>query len=460
MKHIHFIGIGGVGMSALAIISKQKGMKVTGSDVENIYFLGDMLKENGIDARPFNVDNLKDKPDVVVVGAAWDDKNIEVAEAKRLHLDMMAYSEFLGQIMSEYKGIAIAGIHGKTTVTAMTAFLMDKARMSPSFLIGCKTAPNLGTNARLGDGEYFVTEADEYKKSASDLTSKFLDLKPFIEVITSIEMDHPDVFNTVEDIYRSFYRFACKVPRSGLVIGCIDSDKVKKLSLSLADRRFESYGFSIGANWRIIDYEVEPGVQTFSIKKDKNIYGPFQLSIPGKYNVLNATAAIVVCLTVGVKANTIQKYLPEFVGAERRFQIVGERNGVLVIDDYAHHPTAIQATLKGARDFYPGRKIICVFQPHTYSRTKELLGDFAKSFDDADQVIITDIYASAREKSGRIHARHLVEEAKKYHNNLQYIGELSEATEYLRENLEGGDVLIVMGAGDVYKVGASIVAGS
>lgn len=458
MKHVHFVGIGGVGMSGLAMICKQMGMRVTGSDVENIYFLSDMLKENGIDWKPFNIENVADKPDLVVVGAAWDEKNIEVEEAKKLHLDIMPYSELLGEIMGQYKGIAIAGIHGKTTTTAMTAFLMEKAKLSPSFLIGCKTAPNLGTNARLGNGEYFVAEADEYKKSANDLTSKFLDLKPQIAVITSIEMDHPDVFETVGDIYRAFYRFACKVPRSGLVIGCIDSDKVKKLSLSLADRRFESYGFSIGANWRIIDYSVEPGTQVFSIKKDKNIYGPFTLSIPGKHNVLNAVAAITVCLTIGVKATTIQKYLPDFVGAERRFQILGKKNGVVVVDDYAHHPTAIETTLLGAKDFYPGRRIVAVFQPHTYSRTKELLMEFAKAFMDADLVIITDIYASAREKSGRIHARHLVEEAKKYHNNLQYIGDLSEVVEYLQENLNEGDVLIVMGAGDVYKVGVGYMS--
>ena len=457
MKHVHFIGIAGVGMSGLAIICKQMGMKVTGSDVENIYFLSEMLIENEIEWKPFDIENLKNKPDLVVVGAAWDEKNIEVQEAKKLHLDMMPYSELLGEIMAQYKGIAIAGIHGKTTTTAMIAFLMEKARLAPSFLIGCKTVPNLGTNARIGDGEYFVAEADEYKKSANDLTSKFLDLKPQIAVITSIEMDHPDVFETVGDIYRAFYRFACKVPRSGLVIGCIDSDKVKKLSMSLADRRFESYGFSIGANWRIIDYSVEPGSQVFSIKKDKNIYGPFTLSIPGKFNVLNAAAAITVCLTIGMKANTVQKYLPEFVGAERRFQVLGKRNGVVVVDDYAHHPTAIAATLLGARDFYPGSRIVAVFQPHTYSRTKELLMDFAKAFEAADLVIITDIYASAREKSGRIHARHLVEETKKHHNNVQYIGELTEVLEYLKENLDNGDVLIVMGAGDVYKVGASLV---
>lgn len=458
MKHVHFIGIGGVGMSALAIIAKQKGMRVTGSDVENIYFLSDMLKKNNIDWKPFSDNNLKDTPDVVVVGAAWDEKNIEVQEAKKLHLNIKAYSEFLADIMSDYKGIAIAGVHGKTTTSAMTAFLLDKAKMSPSFLIGCREAPNLETNARVGEGEYFVTEADEYKKSAEDSQSKFLDLRPQIAVITSIEMDHPDIFNTVEDVYRAFYRFACKVPRTGLVIGCIDCDKVKKLSLSLADRRFESYGFSIGADWRIIDYSVEHGEQVFSIKRDKQIFGPFKLLVPGKYNVLNATAAIVVCLKVGVKPLTIQKYLPYFVGVERRFQIMGSRDGVLVVDDYAHHPTAIKATLEGAKDFYPGRKICCVFQPHTYSRTKELLEEFAQAFGSADLVVITDIYASAREKSGRIHARHLVERMKAFHQKVRYISDFSEIVAFLLETLDRGDVLIVMGAGDIYKVGVDYLS--
>lgn len=453
MKHVHFIGIGGVGMSALAIIAQQKGMKVTGSDVEDIYFIGDMLKDNHINWKPFSVENLKDKPDIVVVGAAWDEKNVEVQEAKKQHLTIKTYSEFLGEIMQDYKGVAVAGIHGKTTTTAMIAFLLASAKMSPSFLIGCRVAPNLGSNARLGEGEYFITEADEYKKSSSDFTSKFLDLKPEIAVVTSIEMDHPDIFETVEDVYRAFYRFACKVPRSGLVIGCVDCDKVKKLSLSLADRRFESYGFSYGADWRIIEYQVEPGEQSFSIKRDKQIYGPFKLTIPGEHNILNATAAIIVCLKIGVKPATLQRYLPEFSGVERRFQVLGEREGVVVVDDYAHHPTSIRATLQGARSFYPNRKICCVFQPHTYSRTKELLDEFAKSFDGADLVLITDIYASAREKSGRIHARHLVEETKKYNSHVYYVSKLDEAVDFLKENLERGDVLVVMGAGDIYKVG-------
>jgi UDP-N-acetylmuramate--alanine ligase len=457
VEHIHFIGIGGVGMSALAILAKQKGYKVTGSD-ENVYFTDSMLKKNGIEwYKEFSEKNLKIKPDYVVISAAYDEKNPEVAEAKSKHIPIKFYSQMLGEIMSSYRGIAIAGCHGKTTTTAMAAFLLEKARLSPSFLIGCREAPDLHSNARIGEGEFFVTEADEYKRAANDLQSKFFDIKMEFAVITSIEMDHPDVFETEEDVYRAFYKFACRIPRNGLIVGCIDSPKVKKLALSLADRKMETYGFSISADWRIVDYQLEAGKQIFTIKKAKQIYGPFELKIPGKHNVLNATAAIIVCLAAGVKAITLQKYLPEFSGVERRFQIVGERDGITVVDDYAHHPTAIKATLEGAKDFYPGRKIWAIFQPHTYSRTKELLEEFAKSFSSADEVVITDIYASAREKSGRIHAKHLVEEAKKNHEKVRYISDLKEIEAFLRENTESGDVLIVMGAGDIYKMGLSFL---
>lgn len=458
MRHIHFIGIGGVGMSALAILAKQKGFKVSGSD-ENVYFTDESLAKNDIEWQDgFKAENLQSKPDEVVVSAAYNEKNPEITEAQRLHIPIRPYSEMLAEIMSSFRGIAIAGIHGKTTTSAMAAYLLEQARFNPSYLVGCREVPNLGTNAKIGEGEWFVTEADEYKKSSDDLTPKFLDLKPEIVLITSIEMDHPDVFNTVEDVYRAFYKLACRVPRTGLIIGCIDSDRVKKLAGSLADRRFETYGFSLGADWRIIDYQVEPGRQVFSVKRDKRIYGPFQIMLPGKHNVLNATAALVVALTVGVKPATIQKYLPEFMGVERRFQLAGERDGITIIDDYAHHPTAIATTLEGAKEFYPGRKIWCVFQPHTYSRTKELLEEFAKSFGAADSVLITDIYASAREKSGRIHAKHLVVETKKYHENVYYAGPLDEAVAFLAENVEKGDVVILMGAGDIYKVGERFLA--
>ncbi len=452
-KHVHFIGIEGVGMSALAIIAKQKGYKVTGSD-DKEYPTGQTLHKHGIEwIVGFDARNLKKKPDIVVVSAAFDDKNPEVLYAKEQKMNILPYSEFLWEIMSDFRCIAVSGIHGKTTTTSMVAFLMEKGGMDPSYFIGCKEAVDLGTNAKLGGGEFFVTEADEYKKSAEDLTSKFLDFKPEMAIITSIEMDHPDVFKTEEDVYRTFFKFACKLPRTGTIVGCIDSDRVKKLSLSLADRKFESYGFAYSADWRIVDYEVSERRQIFTIRNNNYLYGPFELEIPGKHNVLNATAAIIVCIKAGVDVEVIQKYLPEFRGAERRSQKMGQKNGVVVIDDYAHHPTAIRSTLEGMREFYPGRRIVCVFQPHTYSRTKELFDDFAQSFGLADVVLIMDIFASAREKSGRIHSRHLVVEASKYHKNVNYMGSLLEVNDFLEENLQGGDLLLVMGAGDVYKVG-------
>lgn len=456
--NIYFVGIAGVGMSALAIFAKELGHNIAGSDMDNEFITDKVLTEAGIERKfGFSEKNLKGDIDLVVAGASFNEENIEIKQAKKNHITVLYYSEALALLTANYKTIAVSGVHGKTTTSALLALLLDRAKISPSYIIGSATVPGLPLNAHVGTGEWFVVEADEYKKSPDDNTAKFLDLKPEILIINAIEWDHPDVYSSLEEVYNAFYKLACSIKRSGTIIANIDSQKVLKLSLSIADRSFITFGFSARAIWQIYRWEETPEKNEFYLKIDSREIGPFNLSISGKHNVYNAVAALAAAYAAGVKLETAGKYLSEFHGVERRFEIKGEKNKILVIDDYAHHPTAIQTTLITIKNKYPNRRIICVFQPHTFTRTKALLDDFASSFSSADKVIIPDIFASAREKSGGIHSRHLVYKIKQQHSDVMYISTLPEVEEYLEENVEPNDIVVTMGAGDIYKVGENLL---
>lgn len=450
---MHFIGIKGVGMTALAIYAKEKGYSVTGSDSEDIFVTDIALSKAGIKVTTFDAENLQNKPDLVVVSAAYDKDNIEVKEAHKKRLEIKPYSEALSLLSHDSQVIAVSGIHGKTTTTALISFLLTKANLDPSYIIGSGAVASLPSTGHAGTGDYFVLEADEYRKSADNMDSKFFDLNPQIEIITSIEMDHPDMFLTDENVYNAFYRFACRLPRSGFIVLCIDYQKAKKLIRSLADRNFETYGFSENAAWRITDYEETEEATSFKIDHKGDILGPFKLKMPGEGNVLNATAAIITVLKLGTEEKLIKKYLEDFGGVKRRFEKVGQKGETIVIDDYAHHPRAVAMTLEAARKKFPTSKIWCIFQPHTYSRTKELLGDFAKAFPAADKVIITDIYASEREKEKTITGEELAQAIHKNHKQTRYISSWEKIIEELNDNTDGKTIVITMGAGDIYKLG-------
>jgi UDP-N-acetylmuramate--alanine ligase len=326
---------------------------------------------------------------------------------------------------------------------------LETAKLSPSFLIGAADAGNLKTNSKKGQGEYFVLEADEYRKSPEDPSPKFLDLTPQIAVITSIELDHPDIYPSIEDIYNAFFRFACRVPRDGTIILCWDYPRAKKLLRSLADRNFETYGFESDAKWRIVN---EQASDRFYLEKNRDKYGPFELQIPGKHNILNATAAVITSLKLGVSEDVIKKSLKQFKGVGRRFEKVFESEKIKIYDDYAHHPTAIQATLAAFRQKFPKYKIWCIFQPHTFSRTQRLLKEFGLSFSKADRVYIADIYSSEREKDGKINSLDLVEEIKKNRSGVRIIRDLPKASELIKE-VKTPTVIVTMGAGDIFKLG-------
>lgn len=452
-KKIYLIGIKGTAMSALAIMARQIGYEVTGSDVEEVFPTDVLLKENGVvPLVGFKAENIRQaKPDIVAVSAAYSDQNPEVKAAKSRRCEVLTQSEMLGRLMSDFEGVGVAGVHGKTTTSSLLAYILDKAGFSPSYSIGTAHIPGLSGNSRIGDGRVFVAEADEYRKSEASKEPKFLDLPLKHIIITSIELDHPDLYNSEEDVYSVFYRLASKIPRDGTILACADWPLIRRLISRCVDRSVESYGFNASATYRLVD--LKEGKETsFCLKSETSITGPYITKLPGSYNALNCAAAILMAIRLGVSEAKIKTILPTFLGPERRFQYLGELNGAPVYDDFAHHPSALKALLEGVRQRFSDRRIVLVFQPHTYSRTAKLLKEFASALAGADKLVLLNIYASAREKPGYVGIRELIEETRKLKPDMEYRSTLQEATTYLESLVGKDDILLLVGAGDVYKI--------
>jgi len=457
MKKYYLIGIKGVGMSALAIYLSEAGFQVEGSDVADAFVTDEILAQKQIKIySPFRAENLNEsKPDVVVVSAAYGSDNIEVKTAEDMGLKTLYYSEMIGEITKDKKLIAVAGIHGKTTTTSLLSSLLVDAGLDPSYIIGAAQVPVLGSNAHYGNSENFVIEADECRKSPQCQDGKFLDLSPEIAIITSIELDHPDVYPSIEEIYQAFHRFASRVSRSGTIIINTDYPKSKKLMQTLVDRDFVTYGLSEGVDWQAVDVEELQETRFWCLHNQKKI-GPFRLGVPGKHNILNALAVIIVANKYKIDLEITKKVLANFKGVQRRFEFIDKIGDIEIIDDYAHHPTAIEKTLEAVRAKYPDKKIWAIFQPHTFSRTKSLLKEFGKSFSQADKIIITDIYASARENAGGVSSLDLVNEIKKYQDNVHYMNKIEKIEKYISNFAQGQLVILTIGAGDIYKLGHKI----
>lgn len=456
MSKIHFIGIKGVGMAALAVYAKEKGHEITGSDDADSFVTDKILSDAGIQAKTFSTENISRELDLIIYSAAYDKDNVELKEAKKRHLDIKTFSEGLAAFSRDQQVIAVGGIHGKTTTTAMISFILLRANLDPSYIIGSGEVAELSSTGHSGSGEYFVLEADEYKKSIEDTTAKFLDFNPEIEIISSIELDHPDLYPTEESIYTAFYKFACRIPRTGLIVLNYDYPKAKKLRRSLVDRHFATYGFEEGADFQIINFE-EKGKTSFSLRSQEGIIGPFDLQVLGRANILNAAAAVIVCLRVGLSDKIIKKHLYDFKGVKRRLELIGQVKDIVVYDDYAHHPKSINMTLETLKNKYDGYKIWCIFQPHTYSRTKKLLDEFRSCFRFADKLIITDIYSSAREKEEIITGEEFAQAVKEKQRNVLYIPQKDKIPAEIAVNLVGKNVVVTMGAGDIYKIGPKII---
>ncbi len=451
-KSLYFVGIKGVAMAGLAVMAKQLGYEVSGSDEPVSFPTDELLDRHKIKVLTgFDADHLAYKPDLVIVSAAYGMQNPEVKAIKSLRLTMISQSEMLAKIMNNYEGIGVAGVHGKTTTTAMLTTILRDAGYAPSYAIGTGSVGNLQDSAHIGDGKYFVVEADEYKKSDTDASPKFLDLPLKHIIITSIELDHPDVYATAEHVYDAFYQLSTKIPRDGTIVACIDWPLVKRLVSRRVDRPILSFGFDSAAEYQIVQL-VEGKESKFSIRDGDKIIGPFTIQLPGRHNVLNATAAALLSLKLGVAEEIVIKSLTTFISPGRRFQLLGTFNGAPIYDDYAHHPTAVSFLLDGVKKRFPGRRVVMVFQPHTYSRTGKLLKEFAASLKAADKLILLNIWASAREKSGYVTIKDLIDEVKKVKPDVEYRSSLEEVAVYLQSVIAPTDVVLLVGAGDVYKI--------
>lgn len=458
MTHVHFIGIGGSGLSAIARLLNDSGYKVTGSD-RALSSFASALQGEGVSIfighHPRNIAGA----DMVIRSSAIAEENPEVEAAKHAGIPVYKRSDFLGSLMAEKTGIAVAGTHGKTTTTAMIAWTLTALKRDPSFIVG-GTLNNLGINAHAGQGSPFVIEADEYDHM-------FLGLKPRIAIVTNLEHDHPDCYPTFEDMYSAFQGFVDLLPADGTLIVCAEDEGAASL-LPHARRNgvsVISYGLqsemTINSPQWIQARNVKPnerGGFDFSamtnMGADSASVVNVSLQVPGEHNVRNALAVLAVIATLGLPLQEAADALAQFTGTGRRFEIRGEAKGVTVIDDYAHHPTEIRATLAGAKARYPNHRIWAVWQPHTYSRTRTLFYEFSRAFGDADEVLVTEIYAS-REAKQEFSSAEVVSAMP--HSSARYSGSLEATTNYLLEHLRLGDILIVLSAGDADQISTEVL---
>ena len=453
LKKFHFIGIGGVGMSALAKILIERGCTVSGSDSKDSATL-DMLRNLG--ARIFvghdakNIFDAQGNPvDVIVCSSAIPADNPEICAAAKLNVPKLHRSDINAYLLNAKRGIAVAGSHGKTTTTSMIGYVLHSAGVDPTIIIGGESN-DLGTGAILGKSDWLVTEADE-----SDGT--FVTLKPAIAVVTNIEDDHLDHYGTVEKICDAFKVFVENVDREhGVAVVCFDNENLRKLAANV-DRRIISYAIENQADFMAHNIRTTTKGVNFVVTRGEKTLGKVQLPIHGRHNVLNALATIATALEVGVSFAKIAEGLKQFHGAKRRFQIKGRVKNILVVDDYAHHPTEIAATLKAVREIKPN-KIFCVFQPHRYSRTQLLLKEFGDAFRDADELILTDVYSAGEEKISGVSGESILKEVLSTTNQaVSYIPERADIAAAIKDELAPGDLVITMGAGDIFKTGEELL---
>lgn len=453
IKSIHFIGIKGVAMTALAIVAKERGIDVTGSDTEEEFPTDKTLHRFHIPhQKGFATGHLPEKVDLVIyTGAHQGSQNIEVREASKRQVPLLPHGKALGLFMQGKRGISVAGSHGKTTTSAMLAHVLTKLGKDPSFAIGCGEILSLKTSGHAGAGELFVAEGDEYVTDpTNDKTPRFMWQKPELLVITNIDFDHPDVYPDLVAIQEAFVLFTDNVTSGGAVIINADDTNTTRLT-SRIRKRMITYGNSPLAQFRYTDMTYTEGKTRFTVSYQSKYLGEFSLKVPGAHNVANTTAVIATLMNLGLDPEKIAKSLTTFSGTKRRFELVVDINGKLFYDDYAHHPAEIAATLKAVREWYPKRRIIAVFQPHTYSRTKALLDGFAGSFSDADTVLLTEIYASAREQPiPGVSGQTVFQAAQKHHTDVFFAPKREDVLQYLRENTRANDLILTMGAGDIF----------
>lgn len=449
-------------MTPLALIAKEAGCKVTGTDIDQEFITDAALKKAKIiPYTSFSSDNITHPDAVITTGAHGGFDNPEVVAAKVKGIPVMSAGEATGEFMKgtlfdkKFTGISIAGTHGKTTTTAMVATIFKESQLDPSYIIGTGDVSSLGVPGHLGNGRFFIAEADEYATEPQyDKRARFLWQHPKIIVITNIEHDHPDIYHTINDVRAMFLQFANQLPANGSLIACGDDPEIKRL-IKEYGKHVITYGFGVD-NEYVLERVNISGEQTFFWVKVNGVpLGEFTIRVVGEHNALNALAAIIVSLESGLPVEKIKKGLLAFRGSKRRLEYIGELiSGAKVYDDYAHHPTEITKTLGALRKQYPKKKIICIFQPHTYTRTKKLFDEFMKVFNDVDSVVLADIYASLREEPDpSVSSKQLAYALSTHHKEVIYKPSLDDVVQYINEKrLRSDTVLVTMGAGDIYTI--------
>ena len=449
-KKIHCIGIGGIGLSAVAEILMARGYDISGSDMKESDMTAKLARDGARIHIGHNAENVEGK-DLVIYSSAISMENPELARATELGIPTVTRAQALGALMEEYdSSIAISGTHGKTTTTSMVSLILKNAQKEPTILVG-GNLPEINGNVYVGQNDYFVTEACEYMDS-------FLNLKPKIEIILNIDSDHLDYFKDVDHIARSFDKFAKLVPENGAVIAYDANPFVKSVISGLPNAI--TFGLSESCDYYASDINFDnDGMPQFKVNHGGKVLGQIELAVPGEHNILNALAAFACCHIQGVAVEDIIKTLDGYTGTHRRFDLLGETStGIRIVDDYANHPTEIKATLAAVRNM-KHNTLWCLFQPHTYTRTMALLDDFATAFDEADKVVLAEIYAAREKNIHKISSKTLMNKIKEHDVNkdVYFFEDFEEIASFVYNNAQEGDLVITMGAGDIYKVGEMIL---
>lgn len=447
IKNIHFVGIGGIGMSGMAEILLNQGFTISGSD-KTLTEITERLADLGMKIYEGHKASNVEEVDVLVYSSAVTEDNPEVTEARSRKIPVIKRAEMLAECMRMKYGIGIAGTHGKTTTTSMVGLVLTEGNIDPTIIVGGKLSGLGGTNARLGNGEYIVVEADEFDRT-------FLRLTPTIAAITTLEKEHLDTYKDLDDIKAAFIEFANKVPFYGFVVLCLDEPALQEI-IPQINKKVYTYGLTAQADLRAVNVQHEGYKTRYTVKYHGEELGRIELKIPGVHNVKNSLVAVCIGLELGLPFETIKTALEKFSGVYRRFEVKYD-NEIMVVDDYAHHPTETSATLDGIRAGWD-RRLIAVFQPHLYSRTRDFYEEFGRSFLNTDIFICTDVYPARETPIEGITGEKIAEAAKKFgHKNVVYLADKTKVPEYLQEITKPGDIVVTMGAGDIWKFGEKFV---
>lgn len=476
IKKVYFIGIKGVGMTMLAQFMAAKGVEVSGSDTPEVFMTDQILHKMNIRVHQgFAEQNVSKDVNVIVYSTAYNSgNNEEVSAAIRSKVRCLTYAEALAEVFNSHYGVAVIGSHGKTTTTAWLGFLLHEAQKEPNVMVGSRV-PQFDGASLVGNSDVLVIEADEYQ-------NKLRYFQPRVVLLNNIDYDHPDYFKTEADYVQAFVDFIKKIPSKGVLVANHDDAHVRKFARVNCRGRLVTYGLKDGADFVAYDLRHQEGRQYFKVKmraneetiasdpeqdsllkKEISELGDFSISLTGQHNIYNALAVIAASLELGVTLLDVRRYLGNFLGTARRMEYMGEYRGVKIYDDYAHHPAEIRATLSGIRQLYPKQELVVVFHPHTYTRTLSLLDQFAESFALVDELIVLDIYGSAREQHGGVHSKDLIAKIEALRPQgfapkmINHIATKEECTEYLKQNLKNGQILLLMGAGDVFRIGEELV---